>query len=97
MGDALATWLEAHASYKACKPNMTAKHPNHPTPPQVSGMGDALATWFEARTSYEACKPNMLHGSCTITGVALAKLCYETLLEDGPAACAAVEVRQWLS
>ena len=28
----------------------------------------------------------------SITAVALAKLCYETLLEDGAAACAAAEV-----
>lgn len=31
--------------------------------------------------------------ACTITGMALAELCYKTLLADGPAACAAVEVR----
>lgn len=58
----------------------------------VSGMGDALATWFEARAAAVAHADNMLHGGTTITGVALAKLCYETLLADGPAACAAVDM-----
>lgn len=53
-------------------------------------MGDALATWFEARTVIEARQPNQLQGATTRTAEALAKLCYETLLADGPAALAAV-------
>ncbi|MEI8080939.1 MAG: glycerol dehydrogenase [Actinomycetes bacterium] len=57
----------------------------------VSGMGDALATWFEARTVIEACKPNQVHGGTTLTGGALARLCYDTLRADGPAAAAAVD------
>lgn len=60
--------------------------------PQVSGMGDALATYFEARATYDACSDNMLHGGCTLTGLALAKLCYDTLMADGVEACAAVDV-----
>ncbi|CAB4813689.1 unannotated protein [freshwater metagenome] len=56
----------------------------------VGGMGDALATWFEARTVIEARQPNQLQGATTRTAEALAKLCYETLLADGPAALAAV-------
>ncbi len=59
----------------------------------VSGMGDALATWFEARTVIEARKPNQLQGATTLTAGALARLCYDTLLEDGPAALAAVRAR----
>ena len=57
----------------------------------VGGMGDALATWFEARTVIEAHRPNQLQGATTRTAEALAKLCYETLLADGPAALAAVD------
>jgi glycerol dehydrogenase len=53
-------------------------------------MGDALATWFEAKTVMEAKKANQVGGSTTISAAALAKLCYETLLEDGLAALNAV-------
>ncbi len=56
----------------------------------VSGMGDALATWFEARTVIEAHRQNQRHGATTLAGEALARLCYETLLADGPAAREAV-------
>jgi len=49
----------------------------------VAGMGDALATWFEA----ESCKiknaTNMTGKVGTMSAYALAKLCYETLLEYG--------------
>jgi glycerol dehydrogenase len=55
----------------------------------VAGMGDALATWFEARTVIAARKANQLHGATTATAGALAKLCYEILLADGPDAVAA--------
>jgi glycerol dehydrogenase len=57
----------------------------------VAGMGDALATWFEARTVIEAKKKNQLGGATTITAGALAKLCCDTLLNDGPAALHAVK------
>lgn len=56
----------------------------------VAGMGDALATWFEARTVIEGRRPNQLHGATTATAGALARLCYEILLGDGPAAVRAV-------
>lgn len=57
----------------------------------VGGLGDALATWFEARTVRESCKHNVVGGLPSTTGTALAKLCCEILLADGPAACAAVD------
>jgi 2-hydroxychromene-2-carboxylate isomerase len=38
----------------------------------------------------EAHRPNQLQGATTRAAEALAKLCYETLLADGPAALAAV-------
>lgn len=66
-----------------------------PTRFLVSGMGDALSTYFEARATSRAfanvnaglpcgaregvCPP----AKSTNTALALAKLCYETLLEDG--------------
>lgn len=57
----------------------------------VSGMGDALATWFEARTVIWAHKPNQVHGGTTLTGGALAELCYRTLLAEGALAAQAVD------
>ncbi|NLE95314.1 MAG: glycerol dehydrogenase [Dehalococcoidia bacterium] len=49
----------------------------------VAGMGDALATWFEA----EACRvkhaPNVTRDLGAMTAYALARLCYDTLLEHG--------------
>jgi glycerol dehydrogenase len=52
----------------------------------VSGMGDALATWWEAKACSEAFSKNSilsLPGYPSMTALALAKLCYDTLLADG--------------
>lgn len=60
----------------------------------VSGLGDALATWYEARTVQETgCKCNFLGGRPTLAGTALAKLCKDTLLADGPAAVEAMTTK----
>ena len=56
----------------------------------VAGMGDALATLFEARTAVEAHRKNMRGGASTRTALALAELCYRTLVEDGRDALDAV-------
>jgi glycerol dehydrogenase len=58
----------------------------------VSGMGDALATWFEARSCNRTGSPNACGGWGTITALALARLCFDTLRDYGLAAkqaCAA--------
>ncbi len=57
----------------------------------VAGMGDALATMFEARTCADARKKNQVGGASTITALALADLCYETLLADSLQAIDAVK------
>ncbi len=69
-----------------------------PTRFLVSGMGDALSTYFEARAtraSYSNVNAGLPCGARenltspakgTNTAFALAKLCYETLLADGPKA-----------
>jgi glycerol dehydrogenase len=57
-----------------------------PTRFLVAGMGDALATWFEARSCERTQSPNECGGSGTAAGLALARLCYETLLSHGVAA-----------
>lgn len=49
----------------------------------VSGMGDALATYFEARACEASHALTCAQGTTTMAAQALAKLCYETLLEEG--------------
>jgi glycerol dehydrogenase len=59
----------------------------------VAGMGDALATMFEARTCVEGRVKNMRGGASTESAMALAELCYRTLLRDGLQARLANESR----
>ena len=59
----------------------------------VAGMGDALSTWFEAKTCVEGCVRNMRGGASTRSALALAQLCYRTLLEDGADALAALRTK----
>lgn len=59
----------------------------------VSGMGDALSTWFEAQSCRRASSLNECGGHGLLTAFALAELCYNTLLEYGPAAAAACELQ----
>lgn len=59
----------------------------------VAGMGDALATMFEARTCVEGRVKNMRGGASTESALALADLCYNTLLRDGLQARLANETR----
>lgn len=60
-----------------------------PTRFLVAGMGDALATYFEARACIASNSKNMSGAHSTKAALALAKLCYETLLEDSVKAKAA--------
>jgi glycerol dehydrogenase len=55
----------------------------------VAGMGDALATWLEAESCRVRMAANMTGRAGTMTAYALARLCYETLLEYGPLALTA--------
>lgn len=55
----------------------------------VSGMGDALATYFEARACYVKKASNMPGGASTEAAMALAKLCYKTLINYGVEAAVA--------
>lgn len=57
----------------------------------VSGMGDALATYFEARACDISKATNMAGLLPAKSAYALAKLCYQTLLDDGYKAKLAVE------
>ena len=62
------------------------------SPPRLlaAGMGDALATWFEAKTCVDGNVRNMRGGASTQSALALAELCYRTLLADGADALAAL-------
>ncbi|KAG9396958.1 Glycerol dehydrogenase [Carpediemonas membranifera] len=48
----------------------------------VAGMGDALATYIEARASKQKDCQTAAGGIAGVTGIALARLCYDTLLAD---------------
>ncbi len=49
----------------------------------VAGMGDALATWFEADACRKSNALNIRGGHISETGMTLAKLCRDTILEYG--------------
>jgi len=57
----------------------------------VAGMGDALATWFEARSCHTTQSTTPGGGLTTMTGLNLARLCYDTLLRFGKSAKTAAE------
>lgn len=65
------------------------------SPPRllVAGMGDALATWFEAKTCVEGGVKNLRGGLSTQSALALAELCYRTLLADGADALRSVQTQ----
>ena len=60
----------------------------------VAGMGDALATWFEAKVCAGGGVKNMRGGASTRTALALADLCFKTLLADGMSAIEALQSRK---
>ncbi|MFH0783057.1 MAG: glycerol dehydrogenase [Pseudomonadota bacterium] len=64
---------------------------NSPVRFLVAGMGDALATWFEARSCNATQSQNECGGLSTLTGLSLARLCYDTLLQYGAMAKIAAE------
>ena len=57
----------------------------------VAGMGDALATWIEAQTCSKSGAKNFSGATATATGMAIAGLAYDILLEYGVAAKLAVD------
>lgn len=57
----------------------------------VAGMGDALATFFEARACTASGAGNMTGMKPPLSALALAELCYKTLIKDGLKAKIAVE------
>jgi glycerol dehydrogenase len=59
----------------------------------VSGMGDAMATYFEARACKRSDSGNFIGGKYTVTSMAIAKLCYDTLIADGVKALVAAKAK----
>ncbi len=59
----------------------------------VSGMGDALATLFEAEACRQTRSNNEAGEKGSMTAYALARLCYDTLLEYGVAAKVSCEAQ----
>ncbi|HDM8132332.1 TPA: glycerol dehydrogenase [Vibrio harveyi] len=49
----------------------------------IAGIGDALATWFEAESCQQSFASNMTGHVGSLSAYALARLCYDTLLEYG--------------
>ena len=57
----------------------------------VSGMGDALATYFEAKACVDSEADTCAGGKATAAALALARLCFDTLMADGVKAKVALE------
>ncbi|MBQ9565190.1 MAG: glycerol dehydrogenase [Synergistaceae bacterium] len=57
----------------------------------VAGMGDALATYFEARACQRSDSSTCAGGKAGIAAMALAELCFRTLMTDGVKAKIALE------
>lgn len=64
---------------------------NGPVKAFVAGMGDALGTWVEADACSQVTAPNLAGGTSTLVAMAIAKLCYQVLMENGIEAVKAVE------
>jgi glycerol dehydrogenase len=56
---------------------------NGPVRAFVAGMGDALSTWVETEAAYKSRAMNIAGGRPTLAALAIARLCFETLLVHG--------------
>ena len=81
-------WLPANPNLVLVDTDIIAKAPARLL---VSGMGDALATYFEAKACQASNATSCAGGHITIAAITLAKVCYQTLIEEGVKAKLAVE------
>lgn len=81
-------FLPANPNMVLMDTEIIAKSPTRLT---VSGMGDALATYFEARACQHSDATTCAGGHVTTAAIALAKLCFDTLMEEGMKAKLALE------
>lgn len=56
----------------------------------TAGLGDAMSTWFEARACKASGARTMARGNVSNTGLMMARLCYDLLMEKGRDALEAV-------
>ena len=49
----------------------------------VAGMADGLSTWIEAEASFQSRASTLAGGRPTLAALALARLCYDTIMEHG--------------
>lgn len=56
---------------------------NGPVAAFVAGMGDALGTWVEADACFSVRGGNLAGGRSTMVAMAIARLCYDVLMEHG--------------
>ena len=59
----------------------------------MAGIGDALATYFEARACEQSDATSCAGGKTTQAAMALARLCFDTLMEEGVKAKIALEAK----
>ena len=59
----------------------------------AAGVGDGLATYFEARTCYASNGINLVLMQPSLTGLGIAKMCYETIRDFAPQAMHAVAAK----
>ena len=57
----------------------------------VSGMGDAMATFFEARSCAQSGANTCAGGQVGVAALGIARLCYDTLINEGLKAKAALD------
>lgn len=81
-------FLPANPNMVLMDTDIIAKSPVRLT---VSGMGDALATYFEARAVQAKGATTCAGGKVTSAAIALARLCFDTLMEEGVKAKLALE------
>ncbi len=81
-------FLPANPNMVLMDTEVIAKSPARLT---VSGMGDALATYFEARACKASGAQTCAGGTVTLAAMSLAKLCFDTLMEEGVKARIALE------
>lgn len=81
-------FLPANPNMVLMDTDIIAKSPVRLT---VAGMGDALATYFEARACQASGAVTCAGGKVTSAAMALARLCFDTLMEEGVKAKLALE------
>ncbi|MCP4376506.1 MAG: glycerol dehydrogenase, partial [bacterium] len=56
---------------------------NGPVAAFVAGIGDGLGTWVEAAACFSVRADNLAGGKATMSAMAVARLCYDVLMEHG--------------